>query len=135
MRQSLSEPIRGPVWVLEAKPTLPDARCGRPPRVGIAVILVTQPFYIISELRLAMAGEVDSSPITGFHLLNFAAALGGLGLSWTQGFRERWRLAAFALCGMLIVSSTGTTVTRPCSFRSSKSFWVRRCWCRGSGCH
>jgi len=113
MRQSLSEPIRGPnTDGFEAKPTLPDdAWAVLLTRVGIAVILVTQPFYIISELRLGHGGEVDPWLLTGFHLLNFAAALAGLGLSWTQGFRERWRLAAFALCGMLIVSSTVMSIT------------------------
>ena len=52
------------------------------------------------------AGEVNPWLLTGFHLFNFAAALTGLGISWTRGFREHWRAAAFSLCAMLIVSST-----------------------------
>ncbi|MGH7913479.1 MAG: ATP-binding protein, partial [Candidatus Binataceae bacterium] len=75
-------------------------------RVGIAIILVTQPLFIISELRLGGAREVDPWLLTAFHLFNFAAALAGLGISRTRGFREHWRAAAFTLCAMLILSST-----------------------------
>jgi two-component system, sensor histidine kinase and response regulator len=75
-------------------------------RVGIVIILITQPLFIISELRLGNAGEVNPWLLTAFHLVNFTAALAGLGISWTRGFREHWREAAFTLCAMLIVSST-----------------------------
>ncbi len=91
----------------DLKPTLPDdAWAVLLTRVGIAIILVTQPLFIVSELRLGNAREVDPWLLTGFHLFNFAAALTGLGISWTRGFREHWRSAAFSLCAMLIVSST-----------------------------
>jgi PAS domain S-box-containing protein len=91
----------------DPKPTLPDdAWAVLLTRVGIAIILLTQPFFIISELRLGDAREVHGWLLTGFHLFNFAAALSGLSISWTRGFREHWRSAAFSLCSMLIVSST-----------------------------
>jgi two-component system, sensor histidine kinase and response regulator len=91
----------------DLKPTLPDdAWAVLLTRVGIAIILVTQPLFIISELRLGNAREVDPWLLTGFHLFNFAAALTGLSISWTRGFREHWRSAAFSLCAMLLVSST-----------------------------
>ncbi|HVA41026.1 MAG TPA: histidine kinase dimerization/phospho-acceptor domain-containing protein, partial [Candidatus Binataceae bacterium] len=95
----------------DLKPTLPDdAWAVLLTRLGIAIILVSQPLFIISELRLAAAGEVDPWLLTGFHLFNFAAALAGLGISWTRGFREHWRAAAFSLCAMVIVSSTVMSV-------------------------
>src|SRR5271170_2518290 len=75
-------------------------------RVGIAIILVTQPLFIVSELRLGNVREVDPWLLTAFHLFNFAAALAGIGISWTSGFRKHWRAAAFTLCAMLILSST-----------------------------
>jgi two-component system, sensor histidine kinase and response regulator len=91
----------------DLKPTLPDDDWAvLLTRVGIAIILVTQPLFIISELRLGGTREVNPWLLTGFHLFNFAAALTGLGISWTRGFREHWREAAFSLCSMLIVSST-----------------------------
>ena len=91
----------------DLKPTLPDdAWAVLLTRVGIAIILVTQPLFIVSELRLGNATEVDPWLLTGFHLFNFAAALVGLSISWTRGFRVHWRSAAFTLCAMLIVSST-----------------------------
>jgi len=91
----------------DLKPTLPDdAWAVLLTRVGIAIILVTQPLFIISELRLGGTREVNPWLLTGFHLFNFAAALTGLGISWTRGFREYWRSAAFSLCSMLILSST-----------------------------
>jgi two-component system sensor histidine kinase/response regulator len=91
----------------DLKPTLPDdAWAVLLTRLGIAIILASQPLFIISELRLAAAGEVNPWLLTTFHLFNFAAAAVGLGISWTRGFREHWRAAAFSLCAMLIVSST-----------------------------
>jgi two-component system, sensor histidine kinase and response regulator len=80
-------------------------------RVGISIILVTQPLFIVSELRLGSVREVDPWLLTAFHLFNFAVALTGLGISWTRGFREHWRSAAFTLCAMLIVSSTVMSIT------------------------
>jgi two-component system sensor histidine kinase/response regulator len=95
----------------DLKPTLPDdAWAVLLTRVGIAIILVTQPLFIISELRLGGAREVNPWLLTGFHLFNFAAALSGLSISWTHSFREHWRSAAFSLCSMLIVSSTVMSV-------------------------
>jgi two-component system sensor histidine kinase/response regulator len=95
----------------DLKPTLPDdAWAVLLTRVGIAIILVTQPLFIISELRLGGAREVNPWLLTGFHLFNFAAALSGLSISWTHRFREHWRSAAFSLCSMLIVSSTVMSV-------------------------
>jgi PAS domain S-box-containing protein len=95
----------------DVKPTLPDdAWAVLLTRVGIAIILVTQPLFIISELRLGGAREVNPWLLTGFHLFNFAAALSGLSISWTHSFREHWRSAAFSLCSMLIVSSTVMSV-------------------------
>ncbi|HLJ43445.1 MAG TPA: hypothetical protein VKT12_04435, partial [Candidatus Binataceae bacterium] len=67
-------------------------------RVGIIIILITQPLFIISELRLGNGKEVSPWLLAGFHLFNFAAASVGLGLSWTRMFRARWRSAAFSLC-------------------------------------
>src|ERR1700732_2306825 len=91
----------------DLKPTLADdAWAVLLTRVGIAIILLTQPLFIISELRLGGAREVDPWLLSGFHLFNFAAALTGLSISWTRGFREHWRSAAFTLCAMLILSST-----------------------------
>jgi two-component system, sensor histidine kinase and response regulator len=91
----------------DLKPTLPDDEWAvLLTRVGIVIILITQPLFIISELRLGAAGEVNPWLLTGFHLVNFTAALAGLGISWKSGFREHWREAAFTLCAMLIVSST-----------------------------
>ena len=91
----------------DLKPTLPDdAWAVLLTRLGIAIILASQPLFIISELRLAAAGEVNPWLLTTFHLFNFVAAAVGLGISWTRGFREHWRAAAFSLCAMLIVSST-----------------------------
>ncbi|HEY2524178.1 MAG TPA: ATP-binding protein, partial [Candidatus Binataceae bacterium] len=75
-------------------------------RVGIAIILISQPLFIISELRLGGPHEVDPWLLTGFHLFNFTAALAGLSISWTRGFREHWRSAAFSLCAMVIVGSS-----------------------------
>lgn len=91
----------------DLKPTLPDdAWAVLLTRVAIAVILVTQPLFIISELRLGRTGEVNPWLLTGFHLFNFTAALAGLSVSWMRGFRAHWRSAAFTLCAMLILSST-----------------------------
>jgi two-component system sensor histidine kinase/response regulator len=110
MRPSPSTSARDPNadgFSFDLKPTLPDdAWAVLLTRVGIAIILVTQPLFIVSELRLGNATEVDPWLLTGFHLFNFAAALAGLGISWTRGFRVHWRSAAFTLCAMLIVSST-----------------------------
>jgi two-component system sensor histidine kinase/response regulator len=110
MRQLISEISEKPGsegFSFDLKPTLPDdAWAVLLTRVGIAIILLTQPFFIISELRLGDAREVHGWLLTGFHLFNFAAAFGGLSISWTRGFREHWRSAAFSLCSMLIVSST-----------------------------
>jgi two-component system sensor histidine kinase/response regulator len=78
-------------------------------RVGIVVVLVSQPLFVISELRLGV-NSAHSALVTGFHIINFAAALVGLSLSWTRGFREHWRAAAFSLCGMLVISSTMTSI-------------------------
>jgi PAS domain S-box-containing protein len=95
----------------DLKPTLPDdAWAVLLTRVGIAIILVTQPLFIISELRLGGTPEVDRWLLTTFHLFNFAAALAGLGISWTRAFREHWRSAAFSLCAMLMLSSTVMSV-------------------------
>src|SRR5216684_473632 len=102
-----SEDANAESFTFDLKPTLPDdAWAVLLTRVGIAIILVTQPLFIISEVRLGGAREVDRWLLIGFHLFNFAAALSGLGISWTRGFREHWRSAAFSLCSMLIVSST-----------------------------
>jgi len=102
-----SEDANAESLTFDLKPTLPDdAWAVLLTRVGIAIILVTQPLFIISEVRLGGAREVDRWLLIGFHLFNFAAALSGLGISWTRGFREHWRSAAFSLCSMLIVSST-----------------------------
>ena len=102
-----SEDLNAESFSFDLKPTLPDdAWAVMLTRVGIAIILVTQPLFIISELRLGGAREVDRWLLIGFHLFNFAAALSGLSISWTRGFREHWREAAFSLCSMLIVSST-----------------------------
>jgi two-component system, sensor histidine kinase and response regulator len=102
-----SEEPNSEAFSFDLKPTLPDdAWAVLLTRVGIAIILVTQPLFIISELRLGGTREVDRWLLTGFHLFNFAAALTGLGISWTRGFRVHWREAAFSLCSMLIVSST-----------------------------
>ncbi len=91
----------------DLKPTLPDdAWATQLTRVGIVIILITQPLFIVSELRLGGTRGVDPWLLTWFHLFNFAAALGGLSISWTRAFREYWRSAAFSLCSMLIVSST-----------------------------
>jgi two-component system sensor histidine kinase/response regulator len=110
MRSSAPARSRNPTadgFSFDLKPTLPDdAWAVLLTRVGIAIILVTQPLFIVSELRLGNAREVDPWLLTAFHLFNFAAALTGIGISWTRGFREHWRTAAFTLCAMLIVSST-----------------------------
>ncbi len=93
--------------LFDIKPALPDdAWAVLLTRVGIAVILMTQPLFIISELKLGRAHELKPWLLAGFHLFNAAAALGGLSISWTRGFRAHWRAAAFTLCAMLIVSST-----------------------------
>jgi len=93
--------------LFDIKPALPDdAWAVLLTRVGIVVILMTQPLFIISELKLGRAYELKPWLLAGFHLFNTAAALGGLSISWTRGFRAHWRAAAFALCAMLIVSST-----------------------------
>ena len=106
----LSKCTEGPApesFNFDLKPTLPDDEWAvLLTRVGIAIILITQPLFIISELRLGAAGEVNPWLLTAFHLVNFTAALVGLGISWKPGFREHWREAAFTLCAMLIVSST-----------------------------
>ena len=61
---------------LDLKPTMPDdAWAVLLTRVGIIIILITQPLFIISELRLGNGKEVDPWLLAGFHLLNFAAAL------------------------------------------------------------
>src|SRR6266404_4480253 len=102
-----SEKPGSDAFSFDLKPTLPDdAWAVLLTRVGIAIILVTQPLFIISELRLGGTREVNPWLLTGFHLFNFVAALTGLGISWTRGFREHWRSAAFSLCSMLILSST-----------------------------
>jgi PAS domain S-box-containing protein len=92
---------------LDPQPTLPDdAWAVLLTRVGIAIILISQPLFIISELRLGARREVDPWLLTGFHVFNFTAALAGLSISWTRGFREHWRSAAFSLCAMVIVGSS-----------------------------
>src|SRR5277367_7095167 len=115
MHLSLSAPSRdqSPDGLgLGLKPTLPDdAWAVLLTRVGIAIILVTQPLFIVSELRLGNVREVDPWLLTAFHLFNFAAALTGICISWTRGFREHWRTAAFSLCAMLLVSSTVMSIT------------------------
>lgn len=78
-------------------------------RVGIVVILVSQPLFFISESRLGSAGT-HSALLCAFHAANFVSALIGLSVSWTPGFRRHWRAAAFALCAMLIVNSTLTSI-------------------------
>jgi two-component system sensor histidine kinase/response regulator len=91
---------------LDLKSTLrDDAWAAQLTRVGIVIILATQPLFIVSELRLGGTSGVDPWLLIGFHLFNFAAALGGFCVSWTRVFREYWRSAAFLLCAMLIVSS------------------------------
>src|SRR5271167_4044070 len=114
MRQFLSARSTDPNpdgFSFDLKPTLPDdAWAVLLTRVGIAIILVTQPLYIISELRLGKRGEVDPWLLNGFHLFNFAAALVGIGISWTRGFRVHWRAAALSLCAMVIISSTCMSV-------------------------
>jgi PAS domain S-box-containing protein len=82
-------------------------------RVGIAIILVSQPLFIISELRLEGAGGVDPLLLTGFHLFNFTVALIGLSLSWTRRFHDHWRAALFSLCSMIILSSTVLSIATP----------------------
>ncbi len=110
MRQLISASSEDPnseSFSFDLKPTLPDdAWAVLLTRVGIIIILVTQPLFIVSELRLGNAQEVNPWLLAGFHLFNFAAASAGLGISWTRAFREHWRSAAFSLCAMLIVSST-----------------------------
>jgi PAS domain S-box-containing protein len=91
----------------DLKPSLPDdAWAVLLTRVGITIILVTQPLFIVSELRLGGPHEVKASLLIGFHLFNFIAALLGLSISWMRSFRVHWRAAAFTLCASLIVSST-----------------------------
>jgi two-component system sensor histidine kinase/response regulator len=91
----------------DLKPSLPDdAWAVLLTRVGIIIILATQPLFIFSELRLGAPREVSPSLLIGFHLFNFVAALVGLSISWMRGFRVHWRAAAFTLCSSLIVSST-----------------------------
>ena len=90
----------------DLKPTLADdAWAVLLTRVGIAIILITQPLFIISELRLEGTG-CDPWLLIGFHLFNFMAALAGLSVSWKARFREHWRAAAFTLCAMIVLSST-----------------------------
>jgi two-component system sensor histidine kinase/response regulator len=92
---------------LDLSPTLPDdAWAAQLTRVGIVIILFTQPLFIVSELKMGGTQGGDPWLLTGFHLFNFVAALAGLCVSWTRSFREYWRSAAFSLCAMLIVSST-----------------------------
>ncbi len=79
-------------------------------RVGIVVILLSQPLFFVSELRFGTLGEVSRWPLIGFHLFNFIAASIGLALSRTQRFRDNWRSAAFTLCAMLMLSSTVTSI-------------------------
>ena len=94
----------------DLKPTLADdAWAVLLTRVGIAIILITQPLFIISELRLEGTG-CDPWLLIGFHLFNFMAALAGLSVSWKARFREHWRAAAFALCAMIVLSSTVMSV-------------------------
>ena len=94
----------------DLKPTLADdAWAVLLTRVGIAIILVTQPLFIISELRLEGTG-CDPWLLIGFHLFNFMAALVGLSVSWKARFREHWRAAAFTLCAMIVLSSTVMSV-------------------------
>jgi PAS domain S-box-containing protein len=94
----------------DLKPTLADdAWAVLLTRVGIAIILITQPLFIISELRLEGAG-CDPWLLIGFHLFNFMAALLGLSVSWKARFREHWRAAAFTLCAMIVLSSTVMSV-------------------------
>ncbi|MGH9561794.1 MAG: PAS domain S-box protein, partial [Terracidiphilus sp.] len=110
MRPFLSARSKNPHgnrFSFDLKATLPDdAWAVLLTRVGIAIILVTQPLFIVSEFRLGHVGEANRWLLLGFHLINFAAALAGLGISWTRGFREHWRSAAFTLCAMLILGST-----------------------------
>jgi PAS domain S-box-containing protein len=94
----------------DLKPTLADdAWAVLLTRVGIAIILITQPLFIISELRLEGTG-CDPWLLIGFHLFNFMAALVGLSVSWKARFREHWRAAAFTLCAMIVLSSTVMSV-------------------------
>jgi two-component system, sensor histidine kinase and response regulator len=79
-------------------------------RVGIVVILLSQPLFFVSELRFGGAGEASRLPLTGFHLFNFIAASIGLAFSGTQRFRVHWRAAAFTICTMLMVSSLVTSI-------------------------
>ena len=99
---------------LDLAPALPDdAWATLLIRVGIVIILVTQPLLLISELRLGGTRGVDPWLLSAFHLFNFFAAVAGLSISWTRGFREHWRSAAFSLCAMLIVSSAVMSVAAP----------------------
>ncbi len=82
-------------------------------RVGIIIILVSQPLFIFSELRLGGVGSVDPWLLTSFHLFNFATALVGLSLSWTRRFHVHWRAALFTLCSMIILSSTLVSIATP----------------------
>src|SRR6202790_4366304 len=105
-----SEKLGSEGFSFDLKPTLADdAWAVLLTRVGIAIILVTQPLFIISELRLEGTG-CDPWLLIGFHLFNFMAALVGLSVSWKARFREHWRAAAFTLCAMIVLSSTVMSV-------------------------
>jgi two-component system, sensor histidine kinase and response regulator len=91
----------------DLKPTLADdAWAVLLARVAIVIILVSQPLFIISEVRLGGVGGVNPNLLTAFHLFNFTVALVGLSLSWTERFHKHWRAALFALGTMIILSST-----------------------------
>jgi len=76
-------------------------------RVGIIVIAVTQPLYVISELRM---GEGDPRFLIGFHVFNLIVALAGLSISWSDFFKRHWRSAAFILCASLMISATTISI-------------------------
>src|SRR5260370_7184143 len=106
-----SEDANAESFTFDLKPTLPDdAWAVLLTRVGIAIILVTQPLFIISEVRLGGAREVDRWLLIGFHLFNFAAALSGLGISWTRGFPGPCPSPAFPLFSMLTFRSPAITI-------------------------
>src|SRR5690349_13118120 len=106
MLQAKSTDVSSDSLNLDLQAALPnDAWAAQLTRVGIVIILITQPLFIVSELRLDGTRVADPRLLIGFHLLNFIAALAGLSISWTHAFRRYWRSSAFLLCAMLIVSS------------------------------
>lgn len=79
-------------------------------RLGIVVVLISQPLFVISEFHLGGVGRAHPKLLIAFHTFNFLVAIIGLILTHTRRYQKYWRVVAFSLCAMVAISSTLTSL-------------------------